>query len=308
MQNRRSKKSFHKNFITTIFVVISFTNKSHSLWIPNSSFSSNPLNFNQSYAIQKCTPSGLHVQELKLEYSHRFQNSNRYAVGWFLKSQHQVREYQKPLLGGEVFVARCLPPGKWTILGAGEVERVNGNLIEASIVGTHNPFDGKDPGLNEIPKSVIEFGNFYWRPMVGDRVFPIQKTLFNKLSITPKIELDTQELFVHLGNQMYSYDLSDHGKKILEKKFRLFENKRGRLLIEGFVSSPGDKEELRIESLIRAQTVQKYFINTFQLHSSQIIAVGYGSDGLQTGMVPIKMGPNQKIMNGVRLKMILSYY
>jgi hypothetical protein len=79
-------------------------------------------------------------------------------------------------------------------------------------------------------------------------------------------------------------------------------------LIEGFVSSPGDKEELRIESLIRAQTVQKYFINTFQLHSSQIIAVGYGSDGLQTGMVPIKMGPNQKIMNGVRLKMILSYY
>lgn len=69
--------------------------------------------FHKSYPDDECTPQGLQTQTLKLSYSQRTQNSNEFHVGWDIYTEKELASYQKPSIGGEVLIARCLPPGKW---------------------------------------------------------------------------------------------------------------------------------------------------------------------------------------------------
>ena len=267
---------------------------------PYTPYSVNSNFFHKSYPEQECTPKEMDTQTLRLEYSQRTQTKNQFRVGWNYYSVNEVLGYLKPTVGGEVQVARCLPPGKWAFLGKGNVVGINGNYVEAIING--HEYIGKSAG--KIPDDMIETGNMYWRPMAGDVIFPVEKTIHKKLTISPKIELSFQQLFISENLNQYSYELSKQGEEILKDKFEKFKNLNGKLLIEGFILKSGNREELRIESLMRAQSVSKYLTNEFNINENQIVSIGYGNDWLKTGMQPIKIWPNKETSHGIILRML----
>ncbi len=256
--------------------------------------------FHKSYPEQECTPKGIPSQTLKLDYSQRTQTKNEFRVGWNYYSESEVPSYLKPSVGGEVQIVRCLPPGKWVFLGKGNVEGINGNIVEAIIHGFE--YQGLPPG--KFPQDFVESGNMYWRPMAGDSVYPIQKNITKKLAVSPRFEISSQDIFVSQELNQFSYEISKQGEELLKEKFSYFKNMNGRMLVEGFVLAIGNREELRIESLMRAQAISKYLANVFKLDQNQIIAIGYGNDWLQTGMQPIKSWPQKEITNGIILKML----
>ncbi|APJ04899.1 OmpA family protein [Silvanigrella aquatica] len=256
--------------------------------------------FHKSFPEQECTPNGMQTQTLKIDYSQKTQTKNEFRVGWHFNSEMEIPSHLMPSVGGEVQIARCLPPGRWVFLGKGNVERMNGNMIEALITGME--YKGTSPG--KIPQDVVETGNMYWRPMAGDSIFPLQKYVNKKISITPKFEISSQELFVSQDLNQFSYEISKQGEDLLKEKFDYFKHKNGRLLVEGFILAAGNSDDLRIESLMRAQTIAKYLSNTFNIDSNQIIAIGYGNDWLEKGMQPVKNWPNKNITNGIILKIL----
>jgi outer membrane protein OmpA-like peptidoglycan-associated protein len=148
----------------------------------------------------------------------------------------------------------------------------------------------------------------FWQPMAGDSVFPIQRNINKKLTITPRFELSSQDIFVTLELNQYSYEISKQGENILKEKFSYFKNLSGRLLVEGFVYKSGNREELRIESLMRAQAVSKYIANNFNIDPGQVIAIGYGNDWMQPGMQPVNNWPIQNITSGIVIKMMPEGY
>ncbi len=256
--------------------------------------------FHKSYPEQECTPKGIPSQTLKLDYSQRTQTKNEFRVGWSYYSESEVPSYLKPSIGGEVQIVRCLPPGKWVFLGKGNVEGINGNIVEATIHGFE--YQGMPPG--RFPQDFVETGNIYWRPMAGDSVYPIQKSVTKKIAISPRFEISSQDLFVTQELNQFTYEISKQGEELLKEKFSYFKNMNGRLLVEGFVLTTGNREELRLESLMRAQAISKYLANIFKLNQNQVIAIGYGNDWLQTGMQPVKSWPQKEITNGIILKML----
>jgi hypothetical protein len=256
--------------------------------------------FHKSYPEQECTPKGIPSQTLRLDYSERTQTKNEFRVGWKYYSESEIPSYLKPSIGGEVQIVRCLPPGKWVFLGKGNVEGINGNIVEAIIHGFE--YQRSSPG--KFPQDFVETGNMYWRPMSGDSVYPIQKYITKKIAISPRFEISAQELFVTQELNQFSYEISKQGEELLKEKFSYFKNMNGRMLVEGFILTPGNREELRIESLMRAQAISKYLTDVFKLDSNQIIAIGYGNDWLQTGMREVKSWPQKEITNGIVLKML----
>lgn len=295
-------------YLLVIFVALlsSFSNFCYSYTFPDFfPYSSYPYSivsylFHKSYPEQECTPKGLQSQTLRLDYSARTQTKNEFRVGWSYYSESEIPSYLKPSIGGEVQIVRCLPPGKWVFLGKGNVEGINGNIVEAIINGFE--YQGSPPG--KFPQNFVDTGNIYWRPMAGDSVFPVQKNVNKKIAISPKFELSSQEIFVSLELNQFSYEISPQGEELLKEKFSYFKNMNGRILVEGFILTSGNREDLRIESLMRAQAISKYLANTFKLNQNQIIAIGYGNDWLQTGMQPVKNWPQKDITNGIILKML----
>ncbi|BBH54470.1 OmpA family protein [Fluviispira sanaruensis] len=256
--------------------------------------------YQTSYPNEECTPASLDPQTLKLTYSERSNMKNEFKVGWDLYTNKNLAFYQKPSIGGEVQIARCLPPGRWVYLGRGNVENVNGNTVEATIKG----IDMIQGSSVKFPKKFIETGNFYWRPMAGDSVFPVEKSVSRKISISPKIEIAYEDIFVYLGSGEYSYDITPEGEEFLNNKFNHFKKINGRLEIDGFYIAAGKSEDLRLESLMRAQAVGNYFIRKFKLNPDQIVTIGYGNDWLQSGMQPVKAWPNRNLMRGIILKIL----
>ena len=300
------KKTLTSLSSTLIVVLLSIHNYSCPYSFPDSfPYSSYPYSivsyfFHKSYPEQECTPKGIQSQTLKLDYSERTQNKNEFRVGWSFYSESEIPSYLKPSVGGEVQIVRCLPPGKWVFLGKGNVEGINGNIVEAVINGFE--YQGSPPG--KFPQDFVETGNMYWRPMAGDSVYPVQKNINKKVAISPKFEISSQELFVSQDLNQFSYELSKQGEELLKEKFSYFKNMNGRMLVEGFILTSGNREELRIESLMRAQAISKYLANIFKLDQNQIIAIGYGNDWLQEGMQPVKNWPQKNIINGIILKML----
>lgn len=268
--------------------------------IPYTPFAAKSNFSHKTFPEQECTPKEMDVQTLKIEYSEKTQIKNEFKVGWSFYSSAEIPSYLRPTVGGEVQVARCLPPGKWVYLGKGNVTGINGNIVEATI----NGYEYNEKSAGKIPNELAETRNMYWRPMTGDVVFPIQKNISKKLFVSPKVELSFQELFVSVDLNQYSYELSKQGEEILREKFEQFKNLNGRMLIEGFILTSGNREELRIESLMRAQSISKYLTNAFNIHESQIVSIGYGNDWLQKGMTPIKSWPNKTISHGITLRMM----
>ncbi|WP_338636094.1 OmpA family protein [Spirobacillus cienkowskii] len=255
----------------------------------------------KTYSEENCYSRGAdEVKTIKINYSQRTDNPNEYKVGWNYQIETELAHYLKPTLGGEVQIMRCLPPGKWVFLGKGNVENLNGNNVEARIYGIDTKSIESDKTFNHL----VETKNLYWRPMVGDIVFPLQKVINKKIAISPKIELASEEIFISSELNQFSYEISKQGEELLKEIFEIFKNKRGRLIIEGYVLTSGNREDLRIESLMRAQAVLKFLANTFELDQTQIIAVGYGNDWFKPGMQRLKTWPKKNIISGITIKML----
>jgi OmpA family len=299
------KMTLQHLFALPVMALLSISNFCYPYNFPDSFPSPYPYSivsyfFHKSYPEQECTPKGIQAQTLRLDYSERTETKNEFRVGWNDYSESEIPSYLKPSVGGEVRIARCLPPGKWVFLGKGNVEGINGNIVEAVINGFE--YQGAAPG--KFPQDFVETGNMYWRPMAGDSVFPIQKNINKKTSISPRFEISSQEIFVTQELNQFSYEISKQGEELLKEKFSYFKNMNGRMLVEGFILTSGNREELRIESLMRAQAISKYLVNIFKLDQNQVIAIGYGNDWLQPGMQPVKSWPQKDITNGIILKML----
>ncbi|WP_397600717.1 OmpA family protein [Silvanigrella sp.] len=306
MSLKRNNKKWNVRRAISYFPVILllFPNYGYSYKFPDSipytPYSSKSTYFHKSYPEQECTPKGMDTQTLRLEFSQRTKIINEFRVGWNYYSSSEIPNYLKPTIGGEIQVARCLPPGKWAFLGKGNVIGINGNIVEALIKG----YEYKASSAGKIPIDFVDTGNMYWRPMAGDVIFPVEKIINKKLTVSPKIELSFQDLFISVDLNQYSYELSKQGEEILKDKFEKFKNLNGKMLIEGFILTSGNREELRIESLMRAQSVSKYLANTFNINENQIISIGYVNDWIQSGMQPVKSWPNKEMTHGIVLRMI----
>lgn len=269
--------------------------------------SANEYSYSQKlYPASECSPSEMQNSRdsLEVSYSENLNLDNNFLVGWKLYHDQATHSSLGPMVGGEVQIARCLPPGRWVRLAEGNVEKINGSTVEAVVHAS----DFKEANFGKIPVEYLRLGNIYWRPMVGDSVFLVQKEVSSKVSINPIVRISTKDLFVNLNDGSYSYSLSENGQNILSQKYNLFKQKNGRLAVEGFVLHSGDREKLRIDSLMRAQAVSNYFVRAFNLTSAQVMAFGYGADWLKVGMQPLTSWPREEINDGIVLRLIPSLY
>ena len=240
------------------------------------------------------------MANLKLKYSQKTENKNEFLVGWNKTESHAYLHEKRPELGGEFAVVRCLPPGRYITIATGTVRKLNGNIVE----GVVNALNENEVHLGKSTQERIEFRNLIWRPMVGDEILPIQKQISKVVSSLPEFKLQTNDLFLKESDNSFTYALSEEGQKYLKSKFEMIRNKRGRLLVQGFISSAGDREELRMESLMRAQTVATFLMREFSLNESQVISVGVGNDWRQPGMQPVGENESVQSESGVILKVI----
>lgn len=263
-------------------------------------FSSKENYTHKTYPTRECTPKEMDPQSLKIEYAEKLNENSEFKIGWSFYTEQEIPSYLRPTVGGEIRIVRCLPPGKWVFLGNGYVTGINGNMVEA-IVANNSRVQGK---LGKIPSEFIATGNSYWRPMIGDAIFPVEKYVNKKLSVSPKIEIPFQDLFISQDLNQYSYEISKQGEEILKEKIKLFKQAKGRLLIEAFILTSGNREQLRIESLMRAQSISNYISNLYNIESEQIVTIGYGNDWLQTGLQAEKKWPKKNITSGIILRLL----
>ena len=232
---------------------------------------------------------------LKLNFSQKSNEKNVFVVGWNLRENHEYLHTQKPELGGEIVILRCLPPGRYVLIAKGSVDKLNGSMVEAQVNSTN--YD--DIILGKYTQELVESKNLIWRPMVGDEVLPVYKQIEKVLLVSPKFQLSTNDLFRQQEGGGSSLTLSDEGQNLLKEKFEQLKNRNGRLLVEGFILTTGNRDKLRTESLMRAQTVSAFLIHEFSLQPSQVVPIGYGNDWMQTGMQPA-----QDSESGIVLKML----
>jgi hypothetical protein len=215
-------------------------------------------------------------------------------------TEGQVRP-PSPEVGAEVVISRCVSPGKWATVAKGLVIGRNGAVFEADVeAGPHS-----EENLGEVERVAVQSGNLYWRPMAGDYVVSVEKSIASKIQISPLIEMGVDELFAReRAGRLYSFDLSEKGKTRLREEFERFRSLSGRLIVEGFLSRPGDRDDLRTESRIRAKSVADYLQQTFELQDDRIAAMGYGGDLLPTGMRPVARWPKRQIEEGIVLRLL----
>jgi outer membrane protein OmpA-like peptidoglycan-associated protein len=239
-------------------------------------------------------------RNLKLNFSQRSNEKNAFLVGWNLRENHEYLHTQKPELGGEIAILRCLPPGRYVVVARGSVNKLNGSLVEAQV----NAVNDNDVILGKATPEWMEAKNLVWRPMVGDEVLPIYKRINKVLVASPQFKFNRDELFVQQEGGGSTYTLSEEGQNLLKEKFERLKNRNGRLLVEGFVLSTGDKDKLRTESLMRAQTVSAFLIREYALQPSQVVPIGYGNDWMETGMQAVNNQNDINTDSGIILKML----
>lgn len=237
---------------------------------------------------------------LKLNFSQKSGKKNEFLVGWDFLQNHATLHTQKPEIGGEILILRCLPPGRYVVVAKGRVDRLNGSTIEAQVTST----DYDDIILGQTTQNLVESRNLIWRPMAGDEVFPVYKQIEKVVVASAKFRLSNNDLFIKEGEKGYSLTLSDEGQKLLKEKFAKLKHRNGRLLVEGFTLTSGNREKLRTESFMRAQTVSTFLIREFALEPSQVVSIGYGNDWQQTGMQPVGRYHNDGIDEGIILKIL----
>lgn len=256
--------------------------------------------FSIDYGTQESTYCKPKSNSIQLNYSQKSLEQNEFLVGWSILSNEKLNNNQKPQLGAEITIVRCLPPNHFVVLGKGTVTNVNGGMVQAHVTSPNLV----EMSLGKSSQNWIESRNLIWRPMVGDIVIPIYKHIQKALVVSPTFQFNTNDLFIKREDGTYSFTLSELGQNLLKEKFEKFKNRNGRLLVEGYNLNPGSREEMRLDSLMRAQTVSTFFIREYSLEQSRVVPVGYGNDWLQTGMQPVDTIHNLQSDDGIILKIL----
>lgn len=242
----------------------------------------------------------LNFPPIQLNFSQKGQGKNEFYVGWSYGVDHDNESWQRPQVGAEIVIVRCLPPGRYVEIARGQVERLNAQMLEATVYSSQ--YDEIVQG--QQTQELVETRNLIWRPMVGDEVFPVYKEVRPVTVVSPKIRLNANALFLKEEDGHISLTLSQEGQDLLREKFAEFKNKSGRLLVEGFILTTGNRESLRTESLMRAQTVSTFLIREFALQPNQVVPIGYGNDWLETGMQTIEKNDLDNFESGIILKIL----
>jgi hypothetical protein len=261
--------------------------------VANSQAQSQTVAALNKYSPANCSPMNFsHEHYVTLQSAEPLsQEEGAFWVSLATKGKHPVSDFLKIELGQEVNIARCLPPGRWVIVGKGIISQANGNLLEGKIKEASSSLVSSHPTY------------FFQRPMTGDYVFPIHTTITKKINIYPKMTFANEEIFEQNMDGTYSAELSQRGAEEIEKAVRKFAQARGKILIEGFINKLGDQEERRLESLIRAQAVVSHIRLTFDLSSEQTMAIGLGSEGMELGMRDMNL-PQNNITEGITIRLL----
>lgn len=183
--------------------------------------------------------------------------------------------------GAEFDVLRCLPPGRWVVLGHGEVVSRNGGLVEGAIINAGESVS-VDSGVQE---ELISTGNLHPTPMVGDFVVVRKREIAQKNGISPRVTIPVDQLF-GVVSEGGAVELTRQGQDSLKQLLlSSFAEARGRLLVEVHARRSGSREKLREETSQRAKNIERYLRYEFSLAKDQVVSVGMGSDTYSPGFV-----------------------
>ncbi len=230
---------------------------------------------------------------LRLIYSQTDSEDNTYNVAWNFEENFMTQHERIPASGEEIAIVRCLPPGHYQTIAQGQVKNLNGRIVFASVKSVSK-------SRINLAKWTLEDarqGNLFLRPMVGDEIIPINHKIINKKSfIYPVFSLSQEDLFEKSDSENFSLSLSESGREILKNKFMSFAKAAGRIQIQGFALKSGHTQEIREESLLRAQAVASYLEREFELEPGRIVPIGYGNDWYTPGMNQVEQLPTSGII------------
>jgi hypothetical protein len=221
----------------------------------------------------------------------------RFRVSWPATGGEPLAAADRPVLGGEVRILRCMTQGRWEVVGEGRTLGMNGESVEASVrlPGGNAP---RDPdGLVSLQSSVR--GNHYPRPMSGDVVVPVIREARLRPRVTPRVTLDGSSLFA-------SDALTDSGREILAAEVAKFLGVNGRILVESHMTTPGERRSLRERSRMRAVAVAQFMARELGVSSERIVPLGFGSDGLTLGMHEVPRWPEGNAEERIVLRVLPS--
>ncbi|NBW80887.1 hypothetical protein EBR21_03950, partial [bacterium] len=215
-------------------------------------------------------------------------DEGRVLVSWALTNQalddDSFIEPSRLQTGAEFDLIRCLPPGRWVAVGQGEVAARNGSTVEGllSVAGVAPSVD------RGVTDELVSSGNLYPMPMVGDFVVVRRKEIAEVKKIAPRLTLPANDLFDGRSSRdgHMQVELSEAGRDSLRKLLSSnFSDARGRLLIEVHAQRPGSRQQLRQETLQRAENIGRFLRYEFGIEKNQILAVGHGADSYVPGFV-----------------------
>lgn len=225
--------------------------------------------------------------------------SNEFRVYWDLESSlgSPVHSLQ-PEVGGQFYVVRCMPTGRWEVVGQGALEGINGTLAEAKVTA------GGQSDEKTIVANAIQTGNLYPRPMAGDLIAPTKPIVEQRIAINRRFEFPIAQLF-ELGSQnMQTYNLSDEGREKIRLAMESFQNAKGRLLVEGFIHRAGSRDDLQIESQMRATSVAQFVRREFGIADNQVVAIGLGASSYETGFNVVAKWPAATVDEGIVIRVL----
>lgn len=225
--------------------------------------------------------------------------SNEFRVYWDLESSigSPIHSLQ-PEVGGQFYVVRCMPAGRWEVVGEGTLEGINGTLAEAKVTGSGETDE------KAIVAKAIQTGNLYPRPMSGDLIAPIKPMVEQRVAITRRFEFPIAQLFEIGSQNIQSYNLSDEGREKIRLAMQALQNAKGRLLIEGFIHRAGSRDDLQIESQMRATSVAQFVRREFGIADNQVVAIGLGASSYETGFNSVPKWPATVVDEGIVIRVL----
>jgi outer membrane protein OmpA-like peptidoglycan-associated protein len=177
---------------------------------------------------------------------------------------------------------------RWEVVAEGTFERIQGQSLEAVV---SSPIQNAQEHWARA-----SVGNLYARPMAGDVVVPIEVEAQRKTRVSPLVVLNARELFS--GDE-----LTLKGEENLQRAASPFHGKKGRILVESHILRPGPRDNLRLQSELRARAVAQHLQNKMGWETEDIVTMGFGADNLRLGMTKREEMPWEKFEESVIIRL-----
>jgi outer membrane protein OmpA-like peptidoglycan-associated protein len=244
------------------------------------------------------TDEGVEESEAMSVTGDETMNDLQWTVAWPRAATGPLPAVDRPEVGGVVRMFRCLPPGRWALVGEGRVRQLNGSLVEATVRMGSDRTETSTGGHH--PRSLALRGNLFPRPMAGDAVVPVRTEVVARPRIDPRVELDARVLFDA------DEALTDEGRERLREEISKFARSRGRLLVEAHIAVTGDRLALRRASQLRADAVAQFAAREFGIPSDHIVALGFGSDAMASAFEDVAAWPLKRADESIVLRALPS--